>query len=805
MHINSVKVLNKHGFHLQVNIGCVSKLLFRNMLAFLFITIFLENDTERSYKSQVCGQILPQPTVFNRIEERRNFSLLYNSRIQNSTPKINLNDERFPWNDDLGFWKQSKNISKNYMLIKSLPQIVPLPTKIALVDKSTSPFEVMKQLYKDFLVDYASKKEWSSVELIIPQNDFSSLCEDFKVSLSLSKATLSITCANEWICNSTMCNDTKRPIVVADFINGDKKVGDLAPISQHMLINYSPRRPIVLLAGNESSISTLLERVQPEALRNYKWTLVKPVFNNSVFHDNSSFAIYDVYGFASSLSPLSQNLGVWTSVGGLELDSSNETSLTNFQQRTLRVTTLGASPVVYVHRASNSVIATGYLPDILESISLLLNFKYVMMTPSDGKFGDIGQDGNWTGMVGNLQRNEADIALMSFGYTKSRQSAMDFSPPVEYSATRLLIRRDWQTGELKWDAFFRPFDWKVWLTFPVLILLGAFTLVVFSKFRLFETTPGHSVWLLSTCFLLQGQREHSNIYVTPYRIAVGTFWLLAVFIFACYTARLTSFLAADTVKMPIKDLNEAVRSHSWKIGLVKGSSFLERVKESRATEMALLWKRLQADNSGLVSGIQDGVAKVYKERFIFFTGELVPSFLVKGNCSYAWLPGKYFPGFGYMGYQKGLPYASAISHTVAKLRETGQMKRIFKKWWGAEATCSGSSDSITPISLLETGSAFLILIIGASISFSFVLIEFLSSAKQENWQTRTWKHHLSPHEFGAPIVHDTMAHLIPVLAQDKTIIWSIEDRNYGTAKTNKVYDSSKIKMYSKTTVDNNRS
>lgn len=54
--------------------------------------------------------------------------------------------------------------------------------------------------------------------------------------------------------------------------------------------------------------------------------------------------------------------------------------------------------------------------------------------------------------------------------------------------------------------------------------------------------------------------------------------MLAVFMYACYTARLTSFLAADTEKLPVSGLNQAVQSRSWKIGLVKGSSFMEKVK-----------------------------------------------------------------------------------------------------------------------------------------------------------------------------------------------------------------------------------
>ena len=57
-----------------------------------------------------------------------------------------------------------------------------------------------------------------------------------------------------------------------------------------------------------------------------------------------------------------------------------------------------------------------------------------MMTPTDGKFGEELETGNWSGMIGMLVRNEADMALMSFSFTLRRRGVMDFSPPVEYSS-----------------------------------------------------------------------------------------------------------------------------------------------------------------------------------------------------------------------------------------------------------------------------------------------------------------------------------------------------------------------------------
>ena len=63
-----------------------------------------------------------------------------------------------------------------------------------------------------------------------------------------------------------------------------------------------------------------------------------------------------------------------------------------------------------------------------------------------------------------------------------------------------------------------------------------------------------------------------------------------------------------------------------------------------------------------MSGFRDGLEKVYHEKYAFFTSDLVPTFMIKDNCSFTWVPGNYFAGFGYMGYQKNLPYAASVSH-----------------------------------------------------------------------------------------------------------------------------------------------
>ena len=89
-------------------------------------------------------------------------------------------------------------------------------------------------------------------------------------------------------------------------------------------------------------------------------------------------------------------------------------------------------------------------------------------------------------------------------------------------------------------------------------------------------------------------------------------------------------------------------------------SFFGIVQESGQDELQKLANRIDW-NSSYVQNNEEGLERVYKERAIFFTSDFIPSFLIRGNCSFAWIPGSYFPAFGSIGFRKGLPLATPIA------------------------------------------------------------------------------------------------------------------------------------------------
>ncbi len=78
--------------------------------------------------------------------------------------------------------------------------------------------------------------------------------------------------------------------------------------------------------------------------------------------------------------------------------------------------------------------------DIAEEISRRLNFTLKYSSPADGQFGTYdggGDGGGWTGMVGDLDRGLADVAVSFLDVLPERSRAVDFTLAVLREAKTL--------------------------------------------------------------------------------------------------------------------------------------------------------------------------------------------------------------------------------------------------------------------------------------------------------------------------------------------------------------------------------
>uniref|UniRef100_A0A914V8H1 Ionotropic glutamate receptor L-glutamate and glycine-binding domain-containing protein n=1 Tax=Plectus sambesii TaxID=2011161 RepID=A0A914V8H1_9BILA len=62
----------------------------------------------------------------------------------------------------------------------------------------------------------------------------------------------------------------------------------------------------------------------------------------------------------------------------------------------------------------------GFCIDLLEEMAALLHFNYTIFEVDDGSYGIQDDHGRWNGLVGVLQRGEADLSVSAVTITYSR-------------------------------------------------------------------------------------------------------------------------------------------------------------------------------------------------------------------------------------------------------------------------------------------------------------------------------------------------------------------------------------------------
>ena len=87
--------------------------------------------------------------------------------------------------------------------------------------------------------------------------------------------------------------------------------------------------------------------------------------------------------------------------------------------------TLQAPPTIDVEEDRDGRLSlTGFHGEVWQDMAKKLGFKYSVVV-SD-QYGTKDESGNWSGMIGMVHRNQADIAIADFLMDKERYQAVDF-------------------------------------------------------------------------------------------------------------------------------------------------------------------------------------------------------------------------------------------------------------------------------------------------------------------------------------------------------------------------------------------
>ncbi|GFQ94306.1 lig_chan-Glu_bd domain-containing protein, partial [Trichonephila clavata] len=234
---------------------------------------------------------------------------------------------------------------------------------------------------------------------------------------------------------------------------------------------------------------------------------------------------------------------------------------------------------------NNNVIFTGGVEaKLIEILSSKLGFDYKLIIPDDKEWGKM-VDGQWTGMIGMVHRNEADIALGDLTVSGPRFKVVDFVPyTMETSTFVTKIPK----AMLKSASFVMPFQWPVWITSIFLFIF----MPIFFKYLMVKKISQSRMYM-SMIGNIFNQPLSFNVENDIDRILMGSWIWYAVLLSSSYTALLLSSLTVPLNEngiRSIKDLASAVSEGKYRCVTNKGSANIDMLNASVNEDLRFIEK-----------------------------------------------------------------------------------------------------------------------------------------------------------------------------------------------------------------------
>ncbi|GFY56499.1 glutamate receptor ionotropic, delta-1 [Trichonephila inaurata madagascariensis] len=378
---------------------------------------------------------------------------------------------------------------------------------------------------------------------------------------------------------------------------------------------------------------------------------------------------------------------------------------------------------VYIDENGKTRI-TGIEGYFAQAIFTAMNIDYDVVFPKDNEFGRELNNGSWTGIVGMVQRGEADLAIGTLQTNEDRFRVGDFSFPYANDGLKfgVLKSSEWT----KVFGFLELFDFPSWMLLFCIFLLAT---VIF-----FTTLKGTNSYFEVFHNLFGSMLRQPLIFHVDSpenRLLTGTWLLFSCIMSSVFSGALLSFLATPSnveIVKNFKELSEAVEKGTLKAHSVKGTLTVPNLLNSKKSYLIQLGRAIEQNNWYVKpEDIMNNPMKTLESVIVGSSEYMRFLYGVHSRVQIS-EENNYEISIAFL-IRKGFCCSSQLRKVMSRMVGAGIYDRHFKlesfKYFLSEHTKEEKIEKTDSLSLNDLFSAFSILLTGLVVSFLIFIGEIV--------------------------------------------------------------------------------
>ncbi|XP_049813861.1 glutamate receptor 1-like [Schistocerca nitens] len=448
-----------------------------------------------------------------------------------------------------------------------------------------------------------------------------------------------------------------------------------------------------------------------------------------------------------------------------------------YRNKTYIVTTIVEEPYIILRKPEAGEVLSGndrfegYCKDLADLIAKKIGINYELRIVKDGQYGAENPEveGGWDGMVGELVRKEADIAIASMTITSERERVIDFSKPFMSLGISIMIKKPVKQKPGVF-SFLNPLSKEIWVCVIFSYVGVSIVLFIVSRFSPYEwrlLQPGseeaaglavvsvpvpaayadgggagaagcgtlvNDFSILNSLWFALGALMRQGCDVSPRsvsgRIVGSVWWFFTLILLSSYTANLAAFLTVERMVAPINSPEDLASQTEVEYGTLYHGSTWDFFRRSQITLYSKMWEFMNSRKHVFVRTYDEGIRRVRTSKGKYalliespkndYINEREPCDTMKVGRN---LDAK---GFG-IATPLGSPLRDEINLAVLSLIENGELTKLKNRWWYDRTECKHGDKQDTSrseLSLSNVAGIFYILVSGLLLAMAVALLEF---------------------------------------------------------------------------------